>query len=68
MFVLLFFVLFRETDETEMQDDWIMTMKEADVVKQQLMANLNGQDRGQDRGQVRSAVNCDSDGMTIAVC
>ncbi|XP_021341040.1 serine/threonine-protein kinase 25-like isoform X18 [Mizuhopecten yessoensis] len=36
-----------EVDENDMQVDWIMTMKEADVVKQQLMANLNGQDKGQ---------------------
>ncbi|XP_033759675.1 serine/threonine-protein kinase svkA-like isoform X3 [Pecten maximus] len=36
-----------EIDENDMQVDWIMTMKEADVVKQQLMANINGQDKGQ---------------------
>ncbi|XP_069103525.1 serine/threonine-protein kinase 26-like isoform X18 [Argopecten irradians] len=32
-----------EIDENDMQVDWIMTMKEADKVKQQLISNVNGQ-------------------------
>ncbi|XP_069103509.1 serine/threonine-protein kinase svkA-like isoform X3 [Argopecten irradians] len=45
-----------EIDENDMQVDWIMTMKEADKVKQQLISNVNGQGQrsaltnvGQDR-------------------